>query len=546
MTSSTLKALGCVLLALSATVLADAQNQLPKKTSTISGKVTVRGTGIPGITVGAVAYASNMRGGKTSFGGVTDSQGNYRISDLPAATYDVAPATPQYVLASLNMRKRVIVEEGESLDGVDFLLVRGGVITGKVTNTDGQPVLEQQIHVDRVEDREAANEMLLSLNMAQYLTDDRGVYRVFGLPPGKYRVSAGIQDGVVSFGGRGIKYKQTYHPSATDPARATVIEVGEGSEATNVDIVFNRRELTYSVSGWIVDGETSKPLANIRYGLTKLSENGSSGMSGPTTTASGEFRFDSLTPGKYLVSIETSADWYGEPVRFEVIDEDVTNIILKTSKGASISGVVLFEGVDLKTSRTKYGELMIVAQSAEDEKFMGRRSAPPAMVGPDGSFTATGVRPGLTSFWVFSRSGDGGREFDITRIERDGVPQSRTIEVREREQITGMRLIVNPRTGVLQGSVKVENGQIPMERVWVSLQKSGDAERSGYGVPLDARGRFRLNGIAAGTYDLTAWAYLPESGNRAMAKQQVVITGDQPTDVTLVMDLKAAVPPGRP
>lgn len=535
------------MLVLSFSVLADAQNQLPMKTSTISGKVTVRGTGIPGITVGAVAYASNMRGGKTSFGGVTDSQGNYRISDLPPATYDVAPAAPQYVLASLNMRKRVIVEEGETLDGVDFLLVRGGVITGKVTNADGQPMLEQHIHVARVEDRNGSSEMLLSLNMVLYQTDDRGVYRVFGLPPGKYRVAAGMPEGSVSFGGRGgAKYKQTYHPSATDPAQATVIEVGEGSEATNVDIVLNRREMTYSASGRIVDGETGKPLADIRYGLTKLSENGSSGMSGPTTTAAGEFRFDGLTPGKYLVSIDMSTDWYGEPIRFDVIDQDVTDLVLKTSKGGSISGVVVFEGLDLKTSRAKYGELMVMAQSAEDEKFMGRRSGPPAMVGVDGSFKSVGVRPGLTGFMVFSRSGDSGREFDISRIERDGVPQSRTIEVKEREQVTGVRLIVNPRTGVLQGIVKVENGQIPMERVWVSMQRSGDAERSGYGVPLDARGRFRLNGVAPGTYDLTAWAYLPESGNRATAKQQVVVTGDQPTDVTLVIDLKSAVPPGKP
>lgn len=536
------------MLSFSASVLADAQNQLPKKTSSISGKVTVRGTGVPGITVGAVAYGSNMRGGKTSFGSVTDSQGNYRISDLPAATYDVAPAAPQYVLASLNMRrKQVIVEEGEALDGVDFLLVRGGVITGKVTNADGQPMLEQHIHVAKVEDRQRPSELPLSLNMAMYQTDDRGVYRVFGLPPGKYKVAAGLPERSVSFGGSGgAKYKQTYHPSATDPAQATVIEVGEGTEAKDVDIVLNRREMTYSASGRIVDGETGKPLANIGYGLTKLFEHGSSGISGPTTTAAGEFRFDGLTPGKYMVSIDTSTDAYGEPVNFEVIDQDVTDIVLKTSKGGSISGVVVFEGLDQKTSRGKYGDLMVVAQSAEDEKFMGRRSGPPAMVGPDGSFRAAGVRPGLTGFWVFSRSSDGGREFDITRIERDGVPQLRTIEVKEREQVTGVRLIVSPRTGVLQGSVKVENGQIPIERVWVSLQRSGDAERTGYGVPLDARGRFRLNGVAPGTYDLTASAYVSEAGNRATVKQQVVITGDQPTEVTLVIDLKSAVPPGRP
>src|SRR4051812_38608628 len=99
MTSSTLKTLGCFLLAFSASVVAGAQNQLPKKSSTISGKVTFKGTGMSGITVGAISQRSNMTLSRTRFGAVTDTQGNYRITDVTAGTYELSPVAPQFVLA---------------------------------------------------------------------------------------------------------------------------------------------------------------------------------------------------------------------------------------------------------------------------------------------------------------------------------------------------------------------------------------------------------------------------------------------------------------
>jgi protocatechuate 3,4-dioxygenase beta subunit len=318
MSSSTLRALGCLLLALSAGVVADAQNQRLRKPGSISGKITLKGTGIAGIPVGAIKHEPKMMG-RVRFGTVTDTQGNYRISDLEPGTYEVAPVAPQFVFGPRSMSKRVIVEEGEALDGIDFSLVRGGVITGKVTNADGQPLIEEQVHLALVEVHRAAEH--IPLNIYFHQTDDRGMYRMFGVPPGKYTVSAGIPESRLVFAGRNpVKYKQTFHPSVTDSSKAAVIEVTEGSEATNVDIVVNARHTTYSVTGRIINGETGRPISNARYGLTKIEENGSSGTSGPATNAMGEFKIDSLLPGKYMVTLEQTmngplADKGGNPLR---------------------------------------------------------------------------------------------------------------------------------------------------------------------------------------------------------------------------------------
>ena len=549
MSSSTLRALGCFLLALSAGVVAYAQNQPPKKTSSISGKITFKGNGISGIAVGAIIRGSSMTMGRTRFSAITDTQGNYRITDLPPGTYELMPAAPQFVLAGVNSAKRVIVEEGENLDGMDFPLVRGGVISGKVTNADGQPLIEEQIHLAALE-AGTQSESVMRLNMYFHQTDDRGMYRIFGLAPGKYTVSAGTPDNRLAFGSRGkVKYKHTFHPAVTDRSRATVIEVTEGSEATNVDIVLSLRQTTYSVSGKIIDGETGKPIPNARYGVTKIEEHGSTGTSGTVTNALGEFRIDELMPGKYMVTLERNPNdsFFAESVRFDVSDHDVTDLVIKTSSGASVSGWVVFESMDQKTARQKFGELMIMVHLPTKERFVEGRSGPPVTVGVDGSFTLGGLAAGEAHFMLFSQMAAGNaRKFEVARIEREGVVQQGNLEIKEREQVTGVRLIFNARTGTLQGIVKLENGQMDSSRIFVSVTKSG--ERSGQGTMLDARGRFRMTGLAAGTYEITATAiaHIPAAPNPPSTKQQIVITDDQVTEVTLTLDLKSGQTPDRP
>ena len=551
MASSTLRVLGCVVLALSASGFAVAQKQ-PKKTSSISGKVTLKGAGVPGMSVGAVTYGPGG-GNRLQFVATTDAQGNYVISDLPAGMYELTPAAPQFVLTAASAPKRVIVEEGETLDDIDFTLVRGGVITGRVTNSDGQPLIEEPINVDRRDDYGQSG-AVMSVTTFYIQTDDRGIYRVFGLAPGKYIVSTGT--GQPGYAGRnGFKYKQTFHPAATDPAQATVVQVSEGGEATNVDIVVTARQVTYSASGRVINSETGKPLPNVRFSLTRLEENGSWGTSGPSANGLGEFKIDNLTPGKYTVSLErtmsgffgdnSTSNLYADAVPFEISDHDVTDLIVKTTTGASVSGVVVFDGMDQKTARQKYGELLIMVAIPTNERFVKGRNGPPVRVAPDGSFSAGGLASGDAVFMVFAQMGaENGRNFEIARVERDGVAQQRSLEIKEREQVTGVRVVVTALTGIVQGIVKVENGQIDPARIFVSLSKAGDNRVAS--LPVDARGRFRVGGIAAGTYNITAYSYT-DSATRASAKQQIVVNEDQVTEVSLTLDLtRSPLPQDRP
>ena len=206
----------------------------------------------------------------------TDNEGRYRLTGLAAGTYQVTPLAPTMVAAVNNFDyriyygagKSVMLNESESVDDIDLSLVRGAVITGRITDAEGKPVVEQEVRLSFVDQtgQQTASGSGYATNYLMYRTDDRGIYRLYGLPPGFYKVSAGRDamdpDGLGST--QGSFYLRTFYPDTTDIAKAKVIELTEGSETTNIDIKLGQRGETFSVTGRVVDAITGKPVVGIR------------------------------------------------------------------------------------------------------------------------------------------------------------------------------------------------------------------------------------------------------------------------------------------
>src|SRR5262249_3886576 len=141
---------------------------------------------------------------------------------------------------------------------------------------------------------------------------DRGVYRLFGLPAGIYKIAVGRDDGN-SFPGRiRDSYTRTYYPATFDLGQATTVEVTEGSETANIDITLSRTASAYTAKGRIVDAATGQPLPNLNYAITHFIDANSTASwtngSSSVTNARGEFKFDNLLPGKYAISIMADKD----------------------------------------------------------------------------------------------------------------------------------------------------------------------------------------------------------------------------------------------
>src|SRR5262249_60196521 len=139
--------------------------------------------------------------------------------------------------------------DDEEVENLDFSLTRGGVITGKVTDGNNMPVIAEGVGAFRL-DRQGKHDNSAAGEMLRWQTDDRGVYRIFGLESGQYIVGVGTSsdDAAPSMGNHG-SYRRTYHPDVIDESKATVIEVKPGGEVEDVDIKLSRQTKSYVASG---------------------------------------------------------------------------------------------------------------------------------------------------------------------------------------------------------------------------------------------------------------------------------------------------------
>lgn len=528
---------------------ASSQTKTQKKvpTSTVSGRVTIHGKGAAGIVIG-IRSSDFSQPPAPGFRGTTDPDGNYQVTDIPAGSYQVSPLTPVYVaadtLVSRARAKMLLLAEGEEVQGIDFSLVRGGVIAGKVTDADGRPVVEERLTIVPAEQNNQPQQ--ISASGAQ--TDDRGIYRIYGLAAGRYKISVGVGEngptGFVTFGRS--TYRQTFYPDATDADDAKVVEVSEGTEATNIDITVGRSLPAFSASGKIVDGDSDLPVSGLRVGLRRVvKENNTPMMMGPfsASNALGEFRLENLTSGKYSIFVlpQPGGEQRADAVTFDVIDQDVTGLLVKTVKGLSITGNVVLDGVYDKGTMEKLAQLRLAAfVRSESESSMFSQESPISL---DGSFRIAGLAPGIASFSLRNPSRPS-VNFAIVRTERDGIVQPRGVEIKAGEQVTGVRVIVSYGTGSIRGEVKLENGELPQGgRVVVWIKKPGETVSTFRPYNTDSRGRFLIEGVAAGTYELNVNVYIPGRRGPIPAKQNVIVSDDAVSNVTVSVDLKASPGP---
>lgn len=510
--------------------------------ATVSGRITLKGKPAPGVVVGL--RSNEPAQFDPTFKATTDQDGKYRITNVPEGTYLIAPVAPAFVISDVNnsFGQTVIINKGDNVEGINFDLIRGGVITGKITDAEDHPIVEERVSLLPVEQnnqRQPAVAFSLS-----FQTDDRGIYRIFGIPPGRYRVSAGEGNSNRRSGRGRPAPLTTFYPGTTDQTKAAVIEIDEGTEATKIDIIVGQKVQGVLVSGRILDGETGKPVPNVSLDLSRIVMTGASGSSFSEggvvrSDGRGEFRLEKVPPAKYSLSIASGSDLRAEPNTFDVFDQDVTGLTIKTSIGASLSGTVVFEGPIGKNATAALERAYISALIRSDDLKTSWSRA--EWIPRDGSFRLGGLPPGVANFSLGTMSNAQG--LAISRVERDGVTRPDGIQMQNAEQISGIRVVVTYFNGSIRGVVRLENGTLPPRgRLFIQLTKPGDPNVRTQPRVVDARGHFLIDGLTSGTYELTVTAYAPEwRQGPPISKQFVTVTDGGPTDVVVTIDL-ATIP----
>ncbi|HEV8428317.1 MAG TPA: hypothetical protein VGQ41_10495 [Pyrinomonadaceae bacterium] len=520
--------------------------------SSVSGRVTIKEKGVGGVMV-ALRKSEIQMPYEPFQKATTDPDGFYRITNVAPGNYEVVPTVPAFVPADRKdaRGKQVLVGDDDNVEGINFALVRGGVITGRVTDADGRPLIQQQVMIYYENAFNQPQQPQRPIFPAMTIqTDDRGIYRVYGLQAGRYKVASGRSDDTFMSGpniGR-MSYKQVFHPDVTEHDKARVIEVSEGSEATDVDITLGRALQMFTATGRVIDGEKGLPVPNVRFSVLRTVGQRVEYVNTLTVSnVQGDFIIEGLIPGKYGINMfpnqNQSNELRAETLNFEIIDQDISGVVIKLVKGASVTGVVVVESED-KAVLAKLMELQVRGYIVVPGGGMVSSSAS-SPIAPDGSFRLAGLGSGNLNFNIgIPNRPLPPKGFTITRLERDGVVATRGIEIKDGEQVTGVRVILSYGSAIIRGVITFENGSLPEgARVSIRLAKPGDVNAMRPPV-VDERGRFLIDGVPAGAYELiTLVSATPRSPAR-MVKRVVTVQEGSTTDLTIAVDMSA--PPVTP
>ena len=161
----------------------------PKGTAVIKGQVTAGGTGAPVRRAQVRAMSMEGRGGGVTS---TDTNGLFQIGDLPAGRYSVTASKGGFAQAAFGQRRPgepgtpIDLGEGQSAEKVNFVLSRGGVISGVVVDDGGEPISGTQVAAVRFQYIQGSRRLMPAPSEGSTdRTDDRGGFRLYGLPPGE-------------------------------------------------------------------------------------------------------------------------------------------------------------------------------------------------------------------------------------------------------------------------------------------------------------------------------------------------------------------------
>jgi len=494
---------------------------------TITGRVVNdEGAGMPNVTV-VISRAQAGRRAASPRGNsqvVTDKDGNFRGAGLSPGLYEVdVLRVKEYVMRPLTAaesRERRYYRVGDS---VTITLVKGGVITGRVTNSDGQPVVGVDVSATMVRDAEGYS-VRDAPEGDPRMTDDRGIYRIYGLRPSSYIVgtSGGMSDAYfLPYAGSAM----TYHPSSTHDTAAEVA-VASGAEASGIDIQF-RGGPGYVVSGTVTT--TSAPSStHISLINTDISAVTGSGYVRPDDPRKG-FMIQGVNNGNYEI-VAYSYDGReivasSTPRSVTISGADVTGLELRMAPLASVSGQALIEASSNlcgNKSKRAMEELMIYARSDDPSPLASSTShffRSDAVLNEKGEFTIHSLRPSRYHFetslpdenWYI-------RSITIPAPAATRQPKtlmnlrdiSRTgLEIKSGDEVTGVTVWVADGAAGLRGKVVAEKeGASLPSRLRVHLAPVDAAlanEVLRYAeVLMRNDGSFAFNNLAPGKYWLLA------------------------------------------
>jgi Carboxypeptidase regulatory-like domain len=507
----------------------EANRPVPTGTASIAGRVLAADTGRPIKRARVIVV-----GGGRPFSAITDDQGRFRVTGLPAATYNITATKSGFVDSAYGQRRAlragtpVQLADGQQLANVDMKLPRGGVITGRIADEDGESLARAVVSVMRYQ-YVRGERQLMPAGFDQ--TDDRGQYRIFGLPPGDYHVTAtagGMVEQIMRSvletppptgePGENVGYAPTYYPGVINPTEATSLKVATGQETAGID--FQVQLVPLGTVRGVVSGANAIVMLVPEGGTLGGGGRGGGGRGGggrgalaevasgllrgnqtlrATTQPDGSFSIRNVPPGSYTIVARADMG-SGAPktaVQPLLVTGDEVQVALTPVPGVALSGAITLEAAGTALPRGFDG--FRVNPSPMGAAAVGGRGGRGDTPNERGEFTITDMMPGR---YVLRATGPRGWTMKSIYIEgREATDEA--IEVKG-DSISGVNVIFTDKISSVTGTVRNAKGTPAAnitvvlfaqdEKLWYPQSRYIDAART------TADGLYRIAALPPGSY----------------------------------------------
>ncbi|HEY3091993.1 MAG TPA: carboxypeptidase-like regulatory domain-containing protein [Vicinamibacterales bacterium] len=453
-------------------------------TAIIRGRVVTADGGTPVRRAQVRAQSGELRANRLVN---TDAQGRFEFKDLPAGRWTLTASKAGYMTLRYGQKRPfeagspIEIADGQLMERADFALPKGAAITGRIFDEYGDAVANARVQVLRYQTVQGQRRLNPAGGGDQ--TDDTGSYRIYGLAPGDYYISATLRAGNGPFiddnNSDTTSYASTYYPGTGAVAEAQRITLGIGQEQPNVNFALQPVR-TVKITGTALN---SMGTALTNGMVTLMPAEGIGGPGGGPAffnfggngrvRPDGSFSIANVSPGNYTLMAVAGpgggrgggfALRIGGPGGFDEIEmatvplsvgnEDLTGLTIVTGKGASLSGnVVAAEGSVAKLSTN---QIQIMAQPANGQFLPGPLGNRPTRVEADGTFVLSGLNGQR-----FIRVNGLPQEWTLKAVMLNGTDVTDSaLDFRGNTESSGLQIIVSDKVSDLNGKVATAKGEI--------------------------------------------------------------------------------------
>jgi protocatechuate 3,4-dioxygenase beta subunit len=466
-----------------------------------------------------VALVSVERPSRT-YGVVTKADGLFLLKDVASGHYRLSVVREGYMTQEYGQRNTkqanqagsiLTLDPGRHLSEITFRMVATAALDGRILDTDDEPLPRARVEAMRHTYAQGRASFTMA-GSAQ--TNDRGEYRIWGLQPGRYFLSAAFSVAVDPSGmmvtipranpqsgqGQEESYSRTYYPGTIDLSRAIPIELGAGEERDHVDISMTMTR-TVRVRGRVVNTANPQGARGISVELISRTQGAAFPLfnSAVTNDDQGHFEITEVVAGSYvLVGFWNDGSRpYTARQTLDVGNSGIDGVVLVLAPGISLTGHAHSDAgaqIDLTT-------LHVNLRSREDLSVFGLSLAP---VKADGTFSLSNVPEG--AFDVYVSGFPDGAYLKSARINGQETLGS-GLTIARGQSLGTLELELGHSDAQIDGLV-LDAEKLPISGAQVVLVPDGDRRTRTdlYRITTtDQMGRYHVSGVSPGPYKLFAW-----------------------------------------